>query len=107
MMVVLQPSLSERTAMTEREADLFRRVKKRFGSLEQLQEAHAAVRAGLGIITSQTNLEVLDASRLFEDERETTFTDLWHFSDPGHALLADAIAERLVPLILAGTEERD
>ena len=32
-------------------------------------------------------LDWLDASRLFNGETATSFTDLWHFPDPGHELL--------------------
>jgi len=107
MMVVLQPALSERRAMTLIEADLFRRVEERYGSRGHLREAHQAVRRGLEIIRSQSDVQILDASRLFDDEPQTTFTDMWHFADPGHALLADAIAARLIPLLLAEDAARE
>jgi lysophospholipase L1-like esterase len=101
LLVVLQPALFERSRMTEIEADLWRRVRDRFGTKGHLNETYTAMRRGLALIAEQTDLEVLDASRLFDDEPETTFTDLWHFTDPAHALLADAIAARLIPLLLA------
>jgi hypothetical protein len=100
LLVVLQPALFERSRMTVREADLFRRVEERFGSIGHLREAYEAIRRGLAIVEDQTDLEVLDASRLFDDEEATTFTDTWHFTDPAQAMLADAIADRLVPLLL-------
>lgn len=106
MMVVLQPALSERTSMSEDEADLFRRVEERFGSRGHLAEAHVAMRRGLQVISSQANIQVLDASRLFDSEPETTFTDMWHFSDPGHEMLARAIAQQLAPLLIAETDAR-
>jgi lysophospholipase L1-like esterase len=31
-------------------------------------------------------------------ERETTFTDAWHFSDPGHEILGKAIAPVLADM---------
>ena len=36
----------------------------------------------------------------------SSFTDMWHFADHGHARLADAIADRLVPLRLAESAGR-
>jgi len=107
MMVVLQPALFEREPMTPIEADLFRRVRDRFASIGHLRETYAAMRKGLSLIADKTDLEVLDASRLFAGEPETTFTDLWHFADPGHELLADAIADRLAPLLLEQATEED
>jgi hypothetical protein len=101
LLVVLQPALFERSRMTPREVDLFRRVEKRFGSIGHLRESYEAIRRGLAIVEEQTDLEVLDASRLFEDETATTFADMWHFTDPAQAMLAEAIADRLVPLLLA------
>ena len=107
MLVVLQPSLSERRAMTPIETDLFRRVEERFGSIQHLREAHQALRRGLQLIHANLGVQVLDASQLFEDEPETTFTDMWHFADPGHALLADALAAELIPLLLAEDAARE
>lgn len=105
LMVVLQPALFERDPMTAIEADLFERVRERFGSRGHLLEAYTAMRRGLELIARQSDTEVIDASRLFADEAQTSFTDLWHFADHGHARLADAIAERLVPLRRAQAAE--
>ncbi len=41
----------------------------------------------------------LDYSDLLADEEETTFADQWHFSDFGHALLGEALARDLGPLL--------
>lgn len=41
----------------------------------------------------------IDAAYCFDDETATTFNDQWHFSDPGHKLLAERIHAGLVPIL--------
>lgn len=41
----------------------------------------------------------IDAAGSFQDETATTFNDQWHFSDPGHKLLAERIHIGLVPIM--------
>ncbi len=41
----------------------------------------------------------IDAAYCFGDETATTFNDQWHFSDPGHKLLAERIHAGLVPIL--------
>lgn len=41
----------------------------------------------------------IDAADCFQDEIATTFNDQWHFSDPGHKLLAERIHAGLVPIM--------
>jgi lysophospholipase L1-like esterase len=41
----------------------------------------------------------IDCSGVCDNERATTFADQWHFSDPGHALLATKLAEELLPAL--------
>jgi lysophospholipase L1-like esterase len=41
----------------------------------------------------------IDAADCFQDETATTFNDQWHFSDPGHKLLAERIHAGLAPIM--------
>lgn len=41
----------------------------------------------------------IDCSESLSMETATTFTDLWHFSDPGHKLLADCYQQQLYVII--------
>lgn len=41
----------------------------------------------------------IDAADCFNDETATTFNDQWHFSDPGHELLARKIYAGLAPVL--------
>jgi hypothetical protein len=52
-----------------------------------------------------TGVFCIDASRPFERETATTFTDVYHFADAGHELLAGFLAESLAPILDAGPAE--
>ena len=41
----------------------------------------------------------IDAASCFDEETATTFNDQWHFSDPGHKLLAERMYQGLVPIL--------
>jgi lysophospholipase L1-like esterase len=49
----------------------------------------------------------IDAAGCFEDETATTFNDQWHFSDPGHRLLAEKIYAGLAPVLNKITSKRE
>jgi lysophospholipase L1-like esterase len=90
----LQPMLLDkrRTAIEERVLGL---------SLDTAGQARVTsgyerMRAGLRELAKADVVSFVDCSGAFDAERATTFTDLWHFPDPGHALLAD----RLAPAVL-------
>jgi hypothetical protein len=101
-LIVLQPSLAERAARTAIEAHLLDTSLVTLASpAEPLQRSYQAMREGLARLEQSGTLYFLDCSRVFDGERATTFTDLWHFSDFGHRLLAIAMAEKIVPILRA------
>jgi lysophospholipase L1-like esterase len=104
-LVVLQPSLAERGHRTAIEERLLEASLVPHESAAALQRSYEAMREGLAELERAGWLHFLDCSRLFDDERATTFTDLWHFSDVGHRLLGVAMAARIAP-ILRTTEPR-
>ena len=53
---------------------------------------------GLRDLARSGGATFIDCSDVFATERATTFTDLWHFADPGHALLADRLAPALLEM---------
>lgn len=59
-----------------------------------LRESYEGLRAGLRALEARGVLRFVDVSRIFEGQ-PTTFVDLWHFADPGHAILADRLAEAI------------
>jgi len=101
-LVVLQPSLAERAQRTPIEERLLQTSVVRLESAAALQRSYQAMRERLAALERSGLLRFLDCSRIFDGERATTFTDLWHFSDFGHRLLGTAMAAAIAP-ILRGT----
>jgi lysophospholipase L1-like esterase len=66
-----------------------------------LREEQGEQRRGLEALARGRGTFVLDTSGIFDAERATTFTDVFHFADPAHALLADALVRGLEPLLRA------
>jgi lysophospholipase L1-like esterase len=94
MVFALQPMLlnKRRTPIEERILEL---------SLDAVGQArvmngYARIRNGLQELAKGDGTSFIDCSGVFDGERATTFTDLWHFPDPGHALLADRLAPALL-----------
>jgi lysophospholipase L1-like esterase len=61
----------------------------------RVRSGYQRIRKGLAEMARDEGTAFIDASNAFATERATTFTDLWHFADPGHALLADRLAPPL------------
>ena len=92
----LQPALDgkrHKTRIEERVADLMA-DKAAF-----VPTAYPRMRTGLGGLASHPGTAVVDCSDAFSAERATTFTDIWHFADPGHRLLAECLAAGLQPVL--------
>jgi lysophospholipase L1-like esterase len=68
--------------------------------------AYPTMRAGLLGLASHPGTTVVDCSDAFSGERATTFTDIWHFADPGHRLLAECLAAGLRPVLLEMSQKR-
>ena len=68
----------------------------------RVRDGYARMRAGLRALATEPGVIFIDCSGAFDGERATTFTDLWHFADPGHALLADRLAPALVTVLREG-----
>ena len=98
-LVALQPSLAERVRPTVIEEWLLDASLVPHESAAALQRSYQAMRAGLAELERAGWLQFLDCSRVFDGERATTFTDLWHFSDFGHRLLGVAMAARIAPIL--------
>jgi uncharacterized membrane protein len=48
----------------------------------------------------------IDCSRVFDDRPHTVFSDLWHFSDVGQAILGEYLADQLDPILSANEGRR-
>ena len=105
MLVVLQPSLVERSNRTKIEEALLKGSLISHASAEAFNESYASIRASLIRRAQKEGFHYLDCSRSFNGENETTFADLWHFSDFGHKILAEAMAEK-ISVILKQRKDR-
>jgi lysophospholipase L1-like esterase len=67
------------------------------------------MREGLRVRAASGTLRFLDCSRIFDQERATTFSDLWHFSDTGHEILGKMMAQEIAAMLqnLAGRTKPD
>lgn len=65
----------------------------------RVRNGYERMRTGLRELARSDGVSFIDCSGVFDAERATTFTDLWHFPDPGHALLADRLAPALLNVL--------
>ncbi len=96
----LQPSLLQKPDKSRLE----RRIVELSGHAAQddlLRHGYPRLRDGLAALARDGNSSFVDCSGAFDGERATTITDIWHFSDPGHRLLAEALARGLLPVLAA------
>lgn len=99
LVLALQPALFEKAMPSPLEERIERAALRPHGSKAVLQEAYGRVRAGLAGLAGPGGLRFVDCSGVFGDTRETSFTDLWHFADPGHTALAECLAAALGPVV--------
>ena len=99
MLVVLQPALFEKTKLTATEQELLEGSLLPHESASALLKSYADIRQGLLELAQQPHVAYVDASRLFNDETATTFTDIWHFSDVGHEMLAQSMLDVIQKLL--------
>ncbi len=67
---------------------------------EQLNPWYRGLALETEKLAAQGGADFFDYSDLLAGEEHTTFADQWHFSDFGHAILAEALARDLGPLLL-------
>jgi len=95
----LQPSLAERTHRTRIEETLLRGALTPHASAEALTRSYQTMREGLRARAASGTFRFLDCSRIFDQERATTFSDLWHFSDIGHEILGKTMAREIATML--------
>lgn len=96
LLVALQPSLAERSRPTALEQTLLAQADP--AALAAHRSGYEVWRQRLPLVLRPPH-RFLDTSRAFDSEQATTFTDQWHFSDPGHAVLGKALAQAVIPLL--------
>ena len=65
----------------------------------EVRRCYQEMRAGLRELARHSSADFIDCSQVFDSESATTFCDFWHFSDPGHRLLAEHLAAHLAPIL--------
>lgn len=95
---VLQPALFEKKNQTWMEQELWKVYKKFLGPSVELKTSYDKMRTAMRS-SAKEDTYFLDLSKAFDDEKTTTFADMWHFSDPGHRIVAEKMAAFLGPII--------
>jgi len=70
-------------------------------SREVRLRSYAEMREALADLAQEPGTFFVDCSGAFADEKATTFADYWHFSDPGHSLLARCLVDGIAPVLAA------
>jgi hypothetical protein len=96
LVYVLQPFLPWKKNNTVYEQKLLNQ--KYVGDVAMLRKYYTIMKEGLkGLV--EDNVYFIDCSNVFSEEKATTFTDLWHFSDFGHDFLGKYIADKLITIL--------
>jgi lysophospholipase L1-like esterase len=97
--VALQPFLLQKPARSRIEERVIELSLDEVTPAPLLRRGYVRLRTGLTELAREPGTFFVDCSGAFDEEKVTTFTDLWHFADPGHRLLAECLARRLEPAL--------
>jgi lysophospholipase L1-like esterase len=103
VLLALQPTLTGKRHKTRIERRILELMAKHVASVPT---AFPRMRAGLRGLEDARGTRFVDCSDAFSGESATTFTDIWHFADPGHRLLSRCIGETLVPMVREAVARR-
>jgi len=95
LVIVLQPSLVERSNRTQIEESILKLALKPHKSSAALRKSYNSMRQGLREIARSSRIHFIDYSQVLNGEKATIFADLWHFSDVGHGILGKALARKI------------
>lgn len=90
-----QPFLPQKRIKTELEKAIIRVYSGPFESIESFIADNVSMRLGLQELIIPGKVWLIDCSGVFDEEIYTTFTDIWHFTDVGQAILAQFLANKL------------
>jgi GDSL-like Lipase/Acylhydrolase family len=96
VLISLQPTLTgkrRRSALEQRILDIMA------DKAAIVPSAYARMRVELRGLEDDAGTRFVDCSDAFSGEAPTTFTDIWHFADPGHRLLGDCLVQGLIPML--------
>ena len=95
VLIALQPALFERDPLSNVESQLLAASLPPHESRDVLIQSYARMRSELSRLADGKHVFFLDCSRIFNGETATTFTDMWHFSDFGHQILANELTPQV------------
>jgi lysophospholipase L1-like esterase len=96
VLISLQPTLAGKRRKTRIERRILELMAREMASVPT---AYPRMRVGLRGLEDAQGTRFVDCSDAFSGEAPTTFTDIWHFADPGHRLLGRCLAGGLVPMV--------
>jgi GDSL-like Lipase/Acylhydrolase family len=97
--IVLQPVLTAKRRKSALEARILEIMSDKAAIVP---EAYGRMRVGLRGLEDEEGTRFVDCSDALSGETATTFTDIWHFADPGHRLLGRCLAQGLIPVLRGG-----
>ncbi len=103
VLIALQPVLTGKRHKTRIERRILQLMAK---EVAFVPTAFPRMRVGLRGLEDTQGTRFVDCSDAFSAEAATTFTDIWHFADPGHRLLSRCLAEGLVPMVREAVARR-
>lgn len=96
VMISLQPTLTGK----RRKSPIEKRIVELMADkMAIVPTAYARMRVWLRGLEDERGTRFVDCSDALSRDAATTFTDMWHFADPGHRLLGRCLAEGLVPML--------
>ncbi len=102
VLISLQPVLTGKRHKTRIEKRVLQLMTK---EMAFVPTAFPRMRVGLRGLEDEAT-RFVDCSDAFSGEAATTFTDIWHFADPGHRLLSRCVGEALVPMVREAAARR-
>jgi len=103
VLIALQPVLTGKRHKTRIERRILQLMAK---EVAFVPTAFPRMRVALRGLEDAQGTRFVDCSDAFSGEAATTFTDIWHFADPGHRLLSRCLAEGLVPMVREAVARR-
>lgn len=91
----IQPFLPAKNQLTPLEQQILKTTKK----ARKLVPYYKKLRRGLKRLHDGRQAFFIDCSTVFDAQKQTTFTDIWHFTDPGHSLIAKHLSENMDDII--------
>jgi len=99
MLIVLQPSLNERSKRTPIEEQLLKFSLDPHSSSAALTDSYDSIRKALSGKEQTGVLHFLDCSKVLDSEKETVFDDMWHFTDFGHRIIGNTMADKIAGIL--------